>query len=374
MGTPFKASTLGRLAVVLIMAATAGACDTPGTSSKVASPSRLSTPSAVPPAGSTPAPVTSALGVLVGTTSTDMYTVSLVGIDGRVVASAPANRPVAVSCADAAAAIVPPPVSTSNARVYFMDDKGVVRFLGANGDAGTAAKVPAGTPARRSLFAVSPDDQRIAVIVLDFTSSGASTRLYIEDLNGGGNHLELFSQTGAFTLWPTGWHGINNLVVAKVGACSQGGGPFSSAPQEFHVVDPANAIRRFTIGGPTCVIVGPPSPAGAICENQSNYQIATIYDWTGVQIGGFPIGDATPALLSPNGKLVAVLGDATRARTAIFPSSVVVNLYACGWIDDNHILSGGDTQHPAGVGDVASGKVVQVAATGDCAGRIPGGL
>ena len=63
-----------------------------------------------------------------------------------------------------AAALVPPPVSMSNTRVYYMDAQGVVRYLAPNGDAGRATTVPIG-PARRAMFAVSPDDQRIAVIV-----------------------------------------------------------------------------------------------------------------------------------------------------------------------------------------------------------------
>ncbi|GAC1507056.1 MAG: hypothetical protein NVS1B3_07160 [Candidatus Dormibacteraceae bacterium] len=315
--------------------------------------------------------MTNAVAVLVTPLSGSSYTVSLVGIDGRVVASSIAGAPVRPACTNAAAAVVPLPISSSDTRVYFMDNKGVVNFLGANGDAGRATIVPASTPTRRSLFAVSPDDQRIAVIVLEFNSSGASTRLYVEDLNGGGNHLELFSQAGPFTLWPTGWHGTNNLVLAKAPACVQEGGPFALGPQEFHVVDPGTAVRRFTVGSPTCVIVGPPSQAGALCEGQP-FQVATIYDWTNKQIGAFPIGNPTPALLSPDGKLVAVLGDSN--TTTIFPTSTTVNLVACGWIDDTHVLSAGDTQRQARVGDATSGKVVPVAALGECAGRIPGGL
>src|SRR2546429_204782 len=115
--------------------------------------------------------------------------------------------------------------------------------LAASGDSGRATTVPAGTASRRSMFAVSPDDQRIAVIVDDFNSTGASTKLYVEDLDGGGNHLDLFSQTGARTLWPVGWHGTNNLVVAVVASGTQGGGPFCCGPQELHVGDPQHQPR-----------------------------------------------------------------------------------------------------------------------------------
>jgi hypothetical protein len=102
------------------------------------------------------------------------YTVALVGIDGTVVASAQASTPSAVRCGNGAAAVVPPPVSTSNTRVYFMDGTGVVHFLAPNGDTGRATTVPFGQT-RRSMFAVSPDDKRIAVIVADFTATGTST-------------------------------------------------------------------------------------------------------------------------------------------------------------------------------------------------------
>ena len=315
--------------------------------------------------------VTSAFAVLVSPLSTTSYTVSLVGIEGRVVASQLASTPGAVNCANAAAAVVPTPVSTSDTRVYFMDAQGIVRFLAPNGDTGRATTVPIGA-AQRSMFAVSPDDQRIAVVVDDFTSSGATTRLYVEDLNGGGNHVDVFSESGAYTLWPTGWHGTNNLVVAKVPACTQGGGPFSAGPQEFHVVDPRTALRRFTVGGPTCVIAGPPSPAGAVCEDTAALAQANVVSWTGTTSRSLTIAGPTLAYLSPNGSQVALVGS---AGTVIQESSrQFAGMQACGWIDDTHVFSGGDTQLQPRVGDVTSGNVVPIAAQGDCAGRIPGGL
>ena len=135
------------------------------------------------------------------------------------------------------------------------------------------------------MFAVSPDDQRIAVIVNDYTTSGASTRLYVEDLNGGGSHLDIYNRTGARTLWPIGWHGINNLVVAVVPSCTQGGGPFCCGIQELHVIDPASATRRFTIGDLTaCPIVGPASPAGDICWDGAQ---SKVLNWTAGTVRSF---------------------------------------------------------------------------------------
>jgi hypothetical protein len=341
-----------------------------GSHSPASSASPLATASSSTPAS--PVALTGAFGVLVvGRSGVDNYTVSLVGIDGKVVGSAQATSPTAVTCADAGAAVLPPPISTSNSRVYFMDAQGVIRFLTPQGETGRATTVPA-SGGRRSMFAVSPDDQRIAVIVSDFTSSGAAIKLYVEDLNGGTNHVDIYSQSGAFSLWPIGWHGPNNLVVAKVPACTQGGGPFSAAPLELHVVDPATAVRRFTIGGPTCVLVGPPSPAGAVCE-LTTFAQANVVGWTATTVRSIAIKGPTPAYLSPDGSVVA-LTQLSTGTTVLDGVGRTLNLPACGWIDSTHVFAGGDAQQQPRVGNIINGAVVHVAAQGACAGRLPGGL
>lgn len=298
---------------------------------------------------------------------------SIVDIDGKVVASASASTPPQVSCANAAGAPVPLPVSTSNSRAYFMDAQGVIHFLGPNGDTGRATSAPAGSASRRAMFAVSPDDQRIAVIVDDYTSTGATTRLYVEDLNGGGHHLDLYTQTGGKTLWPVGWHGTNNLVVAVVPSCSQGGGPFCCGMQELHVVDPDTAQRRFTIGAyGTCPIAGPPSPAGATCESTSSLNQATVLNWTGGTVRTLAINGPAFVLLSPSGSMAAMVEQTGTSFT--LGAASISGLYACTWIDDTHVMSGGDPQHQPRVAEITSGKITPVPAEGDCGGRLPGGL
>jgi len=371
--------TQGRgLALVLFGLVLASACGpfgsgagtpTPHAASSSRTSSSATPPSTAPSANPSPVAVSSPLGVLVSPLSGPNYTVSLVGIDGRVVASAPATAPAAVSCANAAAAAAPMPISTSNSRVYFMDAQGVVRFLASNGDAGRATTVPIG-PTRRSSFAVSPDDQRIAVVVIDFNANGATTKLYVEDLNGGGHHLDTFTDSGAYTLWATGWHGTNNLVVAKVPACAQGVGPLCCGSLEFHVVDPGTAVRRFTVGGPSCVIAGPPTAAGAVCETTTQ---ATVLTWTGATVGSYEIAGQTPAYLSPDGQRVAIVSTSD-PTTSLFPNKATIAIVACGWIDSTHLFSGGDTQRQPRVADITTGKIVPIPAQGDCAGRIPGGL
>jgi hypothetical protein len=367
------------LALLLVVVGMGAACSPGGsptgaTRSPVSSPvaSASASPNAAQPTASSapaPKPVIGAYGALVTPiTGSAQYTVALIGIDGKVAASAQTTSPAIVTCPGAGAP-VPLPVSTSNSRLYFMDGQGTVYYLSPSGETGKATSVPAGTASRRAMFAVSPDDQRIAVIVNDYSSSGASTRLYVEDL-GGANHVEVYSQTGAKTLWPIGWHGTNNLVVAVVPSCTQGGGPFCCGIQELHVVDPATAARRFTIGNVTsCPIVGPASPAGDICWDGSQ---SKVLNWTAATVRTYP--QAGPALqfLSPNGSQVAVVDN---VGTTIQGKQIsMAGLFACGWIDDLHVLAGGDSQHQPRVGDLNGGSQIPVAAQGDCAGRLPGGL
>src|SRR6266851_7709487 len=292
------------LAVALLIAGCGarGSISTASPSTK-ASSSPLSSP--IASAVASPLPLTGAFAVLVTPPSTDNYTVSIVDVNGKVVGSAQASSPTAVTCADAAGALVPLPVSTSDDRAYYMDAQGVVRFLTVQGETGRATTVPSGG-GLRSMFAVSPDDQRIAVIVSNFNSAGVAIKLYVEDLNGGTNHADIYSQANAFSLWPIGWHGTDNLVVAKVPACTQGGGPFSASPLELHVVDPATAVRHFTLGGPTCVVAGAASPAGVLCEDTSTSLLKQL-TWTGGIVKTIPLHNLAAAYLSPDGSSIAVV-------------------------------------------------------------------
>jgi hypothetical protein len=320
--------------------------------------------------------VTGSFGVLLRW-SFPVYTLSLVGVDGKVVASAQASTPANVTCGNSGnPAYLPSFVSTSNSRAYFLDADGVVHFLVPSGETGRATTVPAGSGLKRSMFAVSPDDERIAVVVADFTVSGASSKLYVEDLKGGGNRVDPFRQSGSSSLWPVGWHGTNNLVVAKVPACVNGGSSFpTQIPYELHVVDPATADRRFTLGGGNdCLIVGPPSAAGAVCENLNPQQSkGTVLSWTAGTIRTFAIGGAYGAYLSPQGKTVALVNVAT-TDTLFDDGKKLIGSRACGWIDETHVFSIGDAQTQPRVIDVTSGAIVPIPAEGTCAGRLPGGL
>ncbi len=366
---PVKLFTI-LLAVVVLVAACSGPGSKAATSPSPNSP-LTSSPSeqpqiSAPPAAASPIPAVGSFGVLVTPISGDTYTVSLIDVDGKVVGRALSSSPTVVTCDVAIPAVLPPPISTSNTRVYYMDAEGVVHFLTPGGDTGRATNLPAGGQ-RRSMFTVSPNDQRIAVVVSDFTSGGAATRLYVEDLNGGTNHIDIFSETGAYGLWPIGWHG-SSLVVAKVPTCARSGGLGCCGPLEFHVVDPATGVRRFTIGGADCIVGGPAMPAGAICETTA--VDAKVFDWTGGLHKQMPIGFQRPIFLSPDGQHIAF----SDAGTTNLDELRTMSMEVCGWIDETHMFSGGDAQQQPDVGDITAGTIVPVAASGICAGRIPGGL
>jgi hypothetical protein len=388
MGTLHYVPAPSKAAMVLVLGALAASCSgfPPGGSSNTAShsaspsasasasgspaPQATGSPAAGPPS---PPPVTGAYGVLYSSQAASSYTVSIIGVDGSVVASAQVSTPPPASCANAAAAVTSSPLSMSNSRVYFEDAQGSIHYLGPGGATGTATTVPAPTASRRAMFSVSPDDSRIAVIVDDFNSSGAATRLYVENLVGGGNHLDLFSETGAFSLWPIGWHGTNNLVLGKTPACTQGGGPFCCGPRELHVVDPATATRRFTLGDySSCPVTGPPSPSGVVCENGTDFTQGKWLSWTAGTVRALALNGPAFAYVSPGGQFVAFVDNSGTSFTIGAPT--IAGMFACAWIDDNHVLSGGDAQHQPRVATATTSAMVPVAAQGDCGGRLPGGL
>ena len=371
--TPIKAAAV----LAVLIAACGGGNNGTNVANRSASPAATASssaqPSATPAASPTSLPVSPPLGVLVGSQAASTYTVTLVGVDGKIVASAEATTPAVTSCGNVAAAPFPLPVSESNSRAYFMDAQGVVHYLAPNGATGTATSVPSATPSRRSTFAVSPDDRRIAVVVANYSTSTASTSLYVEDLNGGGNRLNLFSENGGRSLWAVGWHGTNNLIVAVVPSCTQGGGPFCCGMQELHVVDPATATRRFTLGTwASCPIAGPPSPAGVVCVSGPSFTSGTYLNWTAGTVRTLVLNGPAAVFVNPGGNMVA-FADPTGTEFTI-GAARIPEMDACTWIDDTHVMSGGDVQHQPRVADVVNGGITPVAAQGDCGGRLPGGL
>ena len=319
------------------------------------------------------------------------YSVSLVGLDGRVATTATAakrSRPAGV-------AVQMPSVSASNSRLYYLDGDSKVMYLLPSGAKGLATSIAIDSSSA-AVFAVSPDDARIAVGVITFPYP-AKTRIYVEDLAGGGHHVELFS-SGDVIEWPAGWH-QGQLVVA-VGLNRA---PLWDAYEGFlygingyHVVDAGTGARMATVCDgslyfpPFVPGLGPPGPAGAVCVSGSSCAKS---NWNGVTRDVSCDTRGRAPVLAPDGGMVGFCGHEVPAVIfwVIGDSSPQPTPYRgcpAGWIDATHVVvigldgslgvmqlnrrsspSGG--QLPL---DVDHLVVVPIHAKGFFAGTIPGEL
>jgi hypothetical protein len=289
-------------------------------------------------------------------------------------------------------AMQPPPVSASNNHIYFRDGDTKIRMVDTSSTAVDVTTVP-GSATVVSFFSVSPDDQRVAVLVEDVSSgTGISLRLYVEDLHGATNHADIYTTVIAkdkrgFTLWPMGWH-QGALVLAVVQACTFE--PIGVLPSEWHVSSATTAARLATISNNnnSCFFGFWPSTAGVACTDGTG--VTTIYDWAGKVITVVGAGvtgfEASISGVSAAGRSIFFssrpgIGGPPPATRLIQlgpgPYATVQGHSACLWIDEDHLLaSDAVIQFPSGTpGNVqVSANVTPLAQSGACAGRFPGGL
>ncbi len=96
-----------------------------------------------------------------------------------------------------------PSVSTSNTSAYYLDgDSALMRLR--PGGAPEHVRDLSGTATVVSVFAVSPDDRRIAIAVLTYAAANVGSSyqrmtLYVEDLDGS-NHVDLLSSSAVIEL------------------------------------------------------------------------------------------------------------------------------------------------------------------------------
>jgi hypothetical protein len=360
-----------------------------GGSAEVGSGSPRASASATPgsSASTTPSPhpINGAFGLILSA-----GTLQLIQPDGSIAATAPVAGPSARNCSTQQDALNgAPPVSATNDQVYFRDGDTKIRMVVPPSGAIDVTTVPGGSNTV-SFFSVSPDDQRIAVLVEDLSgTSSIGLRLYVEDLIGGAHHSDIYTastpkgKTGT-TLWPMGWH-QGALVLAVVPACL-----FEAVglpPTEWHLSNATTGARVATIRGPNCILSTWPSAAGVGCMDPQG--VTTIYDWAGkvVSVTGPGIqGAGSTTGLSPAGHSIffstgITLGASTPTTRIVQlgpgPYATLQGHAACGWIDEDHLLAGDAViQFPA---ETAGNMQVTATATpleasGQCAGRFPGSL
>jgi hypothetical protein len=305
---------------------------------------------------------------------------------GTIAAHAKVAAPSVHTCGQGTGAVLEPPVSATNDKVFYRDGNTNIKFLTPNGQTGTATTVP-GSATKVSFFSVSPDDQRIAVLVEDLSpATTIKLSLYVEDLIGHAHHSVIYTNStpklkNGITLWPMGWHqGL--LVLAVWAPCTFE--PAGLVPTEWHVSNATTAVRVATIGSNGCIPSYWPSPAGVACVDSSTHQ-ANRYDWAGhvtagttTQVADFQSG------LSPSGRSMFLTpGQGIGAPP---PSTRIVVLgtggassvqghSACAWIDEDHLLAPDAViAFPSSATSTVTSGVTALPAGGVCAGRFPGGL
>lgn len=279
------------------------------------------------------------------------YTLSLVPVSGKVVASVHAAWPYGGKCGPLEAGIIsPPPVSTSDSRAYYLD-AGDIKWLKEDGSTGTAF---AALRARSNVavsFAVAPDDSIFVVNTIDYSATPLTQDLTVTRLGASALGKSIYSARSPATtpesaVWPIGWHGSNLVLAYHRSTCTQGGGPGLGDPSSYHIVDPTTAARQATIGmdsGAQCGLVGFPTQAGIPCAQYlgGSTQVLT---WAGSP--GEVFGASFPGGLSPSG--AAFVGTVpageslsmTLIRAGGSASTLPGPIGAVMWIDDDHFLLG----------------------------------
>jgi hypothetical protein len=335
-----------------------------------ASPARTTSPTA---SAASPIPLAALpLGIVVKDFLVEggaTYTVSLVGLDGRVDATATGakrSRPAGIY-------VQMPNVSASDSRVYYLDGDSKVMFLRPDGTTGPATTIPVDSNST-AVFAVSPDDTRIAVAIITFPFP-AKTRIYVENLTDGGNHIELFS-SGTVIEWPVGWHQGHLVIGLGINVQPQNAYEgFVYAGPGYHVADPATGTRISTV----CdgyEASGPPVPAGTVCVNYPKFEVS---DWSGATRPA-PSGACGGGALSPDGAEIASCQSGGVALVARNGTTITTPYYATdlGWMDATHVVihlvTHLDADSSLSVLDIHSMAVTPFQTHGFFAGVIPGGL
>jgi hypothetical protein len=126
----------------------------------------------------------------------------------------------------------------------------------------TARSLP-GTSEVHVAFAVSPDEARIAIALIDYSAQPIKETLYVEAL-GGGARVDIAIAAGKY-YWPVGWHG-GQVILATGAALSDGSIPPNQyGATGYAVVDATAGAQPNQLGPGDCVPTGSLTPAGTAC-------------------------------------------------------------------------------------------------------------
>jgi hypothetical protein len=328
------------------------------------SPTGGASPSATPTSAALP------LGIVVkdfiidgGTT----YTINLVGVDGKVAATATGRK----RSQPGGILVQMPSVSASNSRLYYLDGDSSVMFLKPDGTSGAATTISVDSNSA-AVFAVSPDDSRIAVAVITFPFP-AKTRIYVEDLTGGGHHIDLFSSSTLLE-WPVGWHQGHLVIAVGANAHPQNAyDGFIYGYSGYHVADASTGTRLATVCDGYIASV-PPVPAGTVC---SNYPKFLVSDWSGTTRPAPADQGCNGGALSPDGSMIAdCQGSPAVVTLVVVDGTQIATQYSgtpVGWIDSTHLVLSASNSDLSII-DARAFTKTPIQAQGFFAGTIPGAL
>jgi hypothetical protein len=329
------------------------------------------------------------------------YKIRLIAIDGHVAATATAQARSGVEffmappcgygisaegCVLDTGSPVPL-VNVSTSRVYYLNGESELWSLAPDGRSSLVTHLPGG---RNKVvgFAVSPDDRRIAVSLIEYTTSFEKplrVSLYLDDLPRGGHRLDLVSISGSVAEWPVGWHG-ENLVLAV----GRGDGYLDEGPTvRYRVINAANGK---TVASLDCA-ASLPGAAGVACNDDSvSPPHLGLQNWNGEKRWFALAGPADPARklkIDSVGSLV-VSPDGTRIAGGVYSGEKLPNvnvvplmLFSDGgatatrlaglpvaWLDRSHLFidSGQDGLR---IADVTTGSIVIVTLEGAVVGILP---
>ena len=341
--------------------------------SPTASATATTSPSPGATSGPSPSPTSNVrlpLGVIVKDFIIDggaTYSISLVGLDGHVAATAVGHK----RSQPGGVLVQMPNISPSNSTLYYLDGDSSVMFLRPDGTSGAATTISVDSKSA-AVFSVSPDDSRIAVAVITYPYP-ARTRLYVEDLTGGGHHIDLFSSSSVLE-WPVGWHQGHLVIAVGMNTAPQNAWDgFIYAMSGYHVADASTGTRLATICDGS-IAYDPPVSAGTVCGSSPNYVVS---DWSGTTRPAPADDGCVGGALSPDGLIIAdcqgsprvvtfVVGDGTRIATQYSGMPM-------GWIDSTHVVLKADNSDLSIV-DARAFTTTPCQAQGFFGGTIPGAL
>jgi hypothetical protein len=232
--------------------------------------------------------------------------------------------------------------SASRTRLYFLNAGSDVRYLAPDGTTGIVTRITIGATEQAG-FAVSPDDLRIAVAILSYTplpeAAYTGMRLYVEDLNKGARHLDIFSSR-TVAEFPIGWTGGRLILAVSEPRCCRAitGNPYDA--YSYHVVDPDTGSSFASLCDNSAGPEGPIEPIGAICYHPG--AAPSFERWDGSPFdfpGAVPNPIQYQNAISPEGTRVAVgqsqiwiYGPRGRAEPLDKAG------YVLGWLDESHIV------------------------------------